>query len=112
MKSDDIYLARMCDAIGKIRRTTQGLDAEAFAASEQAVASVILWLTQIGEIAKRLSRETKARVDAPWKQIAGFRDVAVRDYFDLSVRDVWLTATTDISALASALDCAADVATK
>lgn len=59
MKSDDIYLARMCDSVDKIRRTTQNVSTEEFAIDEQAVASVILWLTQIGELAKRVSPETK-----------------------------------------------------
>lgn len=113
MKSDDVYLGRMCDSAMKITRTVRDMSAEEFAANETAVASVIfiLWLAQIGEIAKRISEETKARVDVSWKQITGFRDVAVHDYFELSVRDVWLTATKDIPELIRVLNCA-DISTK
>ncbi len=110
MKSDDVYLGRMCDGIAKIRRATSGIDGKDFSASETAVAAVILWLMQIGEIAKRVSPETKERMPVAWKQITGFRDVAVHDYFELSVRDVWLTATKDIPELARALGCVRDEA--
>lgn len=106
MKSDEVYLARICDAIDRIRRATDGRNEEAFSTDERAV---VLWLMQIGEISKRLSEETKVRIDAPWKQIAGFRDVAVHDYFNLSVRDVWHTATEDIPALHDMLNCRSEI---
>jgi len=103
MKTDSVYLGRISDSINKIQRATAGMSAEEFAQNEVVVASTILWLVQIGELAKKISQEKKDEIAVPWKQIMGFRDVAVHDYFDLSVRDVWMTVTTDIPALAKAL---------
>ncbi len=42
-------------------------------------------LAVIGELSKRLSDEFKKRVSLPWKQIAGFRDRAVHDYYQLDL---------------------------
>ena len=42
-------------------------------------------LAVIGELSKRLSGEFKKRVSLPWKQIAGFRDRAVHDYYQLDL---------------------------
>jgi uncharacterized protein with HEPN domain len=53
----------------------------------------------IGEAAKRLSEDTKSKIDLPWKRITGFRDVAIHDYTDLDLEDVWDTVNKDISEL-------------
>ena len=103
MKSDDIYLSRIRDSIAKIIRTTAGMTEASFVQNETVTASTILWLAQIGELAKQLSPEARERYDAPWKQITGFRDMAVHQYFDLSLPDVWETIRTDIPALEQAL---------
>ena len=103
MKSDDIYLSRIRDSIAKIIRTTADMTEASFVQNETVTASTILWLAQRGELAKKLSPETRERCDAPWKQITGFRDMAVHQYFDLSLPDVWETIRTDIPALERAL---------
>jgi len=97
MKKDEVYLARIVDSAQKISRTVARHSEETFAADENAVASVVLWLVQIGELAKRVSDESKNTIDLPWKDISGFRDVAVHDYYELDVSDVWKTAVHDIS---------------
>jgi uncharacterized protein with HEPN domain len=43
-------------------------------------------------------------VSLPWKQIAGFRDRAVHDYFQLDLEFVWLTIQDDLPLLKSALE--------
>ena len=96
MKDDSILLARICDSARKIMRAMEGRSETSFAEEEIRPAAVILWLTQIGEIAKRLSEETKGNYELPWKDITGFRDMAVHEYFELSLPDVYLTATQDI----------------
>lgn len=103
MKSDDVYLSRIRDSIAKIARATENMNRESFMQDETATASTILWLAQIGELAKRLSPETRERYDVPWKQIMGFRDMAVHQYFELSLPDVWETVCTDIPRLVHTL---------
>jgi len=100
MKKDEIYIARICDSARKILEATKGMNEESFTADEVTTAAVILWLSQIGEIAKRISTEAREQYPSiPWKDIVGFRDMAVHEYYNLSIPDVWLTVTKDIPVL-------------
>ena len=103
MKDESVLLARMVDSAEKILRATQGKSEQEFGDVETTPAAVVLWLTQIGEIAKRLREDTKSRYALPWKDIIGFRDMAVHEYFELSLADVYLTATKDIPELVRVL---------
>jgi uncharacterized protein with HEPN domain len=95
-KSDVVYLAQLCDAIAKIRRYVADMAYEQFLADEKTQSAVIMQLALIGELVKHLSQETKKSVDLPWKEIAGFRDVAIHDYFSLDLDIVWKTINTDL----------------
>lgn len=99
MKSDTVLISRICDSADKILRAVAGLDEASFTSTETTPAAVVLWLTQIGEMAKRLSVKTKDTHPLPWRDITGFRDMAVHEYFELSLPDVYLTATRDIPEL-------------
>jgi uncharacterized protein with HEPN domain len=103
MKHPDVYLDLIRDSAEKISRALTGVDEEAFVHSETLTAAVILWLSQIGELAKRLPEEIKSRYDLPWKAIIGFRDFAVHEYHSLNLHDVWVTATEDILVLTKEL---------
>jgi uncharacterized protein with HEPN domain len=67
---DRLYLLHISDAIGRIREYThQGKDA--FAPSHLLQDAVISTLEVIGEVAKGLSAETRARASQlPWRQVA------------------------------------------
>ena len=61
-------------------------------------------LAVIGELSKRFSNEFKKRVPLPRKQIAGFRDRAVHDYYQLELEFVRLTIQDDLPVLNNALE--------
>ncbi len=103
MKSDSVYLQQILDAIAKINRFSVGLTKEQFLENEMAQSAVIMQLATIGELSKHLSEEFKSKVDLPWKQIAGFRDRAVHDYYRLELEFVWLTIKDDLPPLEAAL---------
>lgn len=46
-----------------------------------------------------MSEETKSRIDLPWKDIAGFRDRAIHDYYSIDLDVVWRTVTDDLPML-------------
>ena len=52
-------------------------------------------LEVIGQLAKKMSDETRTKVEVPWKKRAGLRDWAAHDYFSLELPLVWETAITD-----------------
>jgi uncharacterized protein with HEPN domain len=103
-KSDEVYRRQIVDAVAKIERFTAGLDKESFLATEVVQSAVIMQLAVIGELSKRLSDEFRKTVALPWKQIAGFRDRAVHDYYQLDLEYVWLTIRDDLPLLKEALD--------
>lgn len=74
-----------------------------FGADEKTQSAVIMQLMLIGEISKKISPQTKTSIDLPWKDIAGFRDKAVHDYFEVDLDVVWNTIISDVPILKSKL---------
>ena len=95
-KSDDVYKRQIIDAVAKDRALCGGPRQGRILACEVVQSAVIMQLAVIGELSKRLSDEFKKCVSLPWKQIAGFRDRAVHDYYQLDLEYVWLTIQDDL----------------
>lgn len=91
MKSDILYIQQVCDAIKKIETYAEGMTYEQFRADDKTQSAVIMQLIIIGELTKKILATTKDTIDLPWKDIAGFRDVAVHEYFHLDLEIVWNT---------------------
>lgn len=103
MKDDRVYLAQMLDAAEKIREFVAGLDNAAFLNDRKTQSAVILQLALIGEFAKRVSGTVRASIDIPWKEIAGFRDRAIHDYFQIDLQIAWDTIELDLNPLTAAV---------
>ena len=79
-----------------IKAITDGIDINTFLADEKIKRAVCMTLINIGELVKGLSvelRESNPKI--PWKDIAGFRDVAAHGYFTLRMPDVWTFVETE-----------------
>ncbi|MBI4756897.1 MAG: DUF86 domain-containing protein [Betaproteobacteria bacterium] len=100
MRNERLYLADMLDAIDAIDRFTSHCDEDRFLADELIQSAVLQKLSVIGEAASRLSPETRAAAaDIPWKEIVGFRNVAVHAYFSVDWRIVFITVRDDLPPL-------------
>jgi hypothetical protein len=99
MKDDRVYLAQILDATEKIREFVAGMDNAAFLQDRKTQSAVILQLALIGEFAKRVSVPVRASIDIPWKEIAGFRDRAIHDYFQIDLQIAWDTIVVDLEPL-------------
>ena len=95
MKNDSAYLRLMLDAFGMLREFTTGIDEQFFLKDRKTQSAVIMQLEVIGQMAKKVSDETRTEIDVPWKKMAGMRDWAAHDYFSLEIPRVWTTATTE-----------------
>ena len=95
MKDDSAYLRLMLDAFDKLREFTAGMDEAAFFVDKKTQSAVIMQLEVIGQLAKKVSDETRMKIEVPWKKMAGMRDWAAHDYFSLELPLVWETATTE-----------------
>ena len=78
MRSDALYLADILDAIEAIERFVTGFDEARFLADELVQSAVLQKLSIIGEAAAKVSDATRDRLpEIPWKEIIGFRNIAV-----------------------------------
>ena len=103
MKSDKLYVDQILDSIQKIESYTKDVSKDDFLANSLVQSGVIMQLILIGEVSKKISEEMKSKTDLPWKNIAGFRDRAVHDYFELDLEFIWLTLQEDLSHLKNTL---------
>ena len=104
MKDDNVYIKQILDAIRKMQSFTVNMNRLSFGADEKTQSAIIMQLMLVGEISKKISIQTKNSINLPWKDIAGFRDKAVHDYFEIDLDIVWNTIITDIPFLKSELE--------
>lgn len=97
---DRQILDKILSEIDVAMNMVNDIDENAFLSDEKLKRAVCMTLINIGELVKNLSTElVSENKDIPWKEIAGFRDVAAHKYQTLHMEDVYLTATKDLSSL-------------
>ena len=96
MKEHDVTLDLILQATQKVVDFLSGYDFKKFLADTKTQSAIIMQLVVIGELAKKLPEELKIKIDLPWRLMAGFRDFAVHEYFELDLQQVWDTASRDV----------------
>ena len=92
-RPEDLYLADIVEACHDVRRFVGGRDADEWYADKMARYAVLARLTTLGEAANRLSPDLRRRYSGvPWREIVGFRNVAVHEYFAVEWNVVWRIA--------------------
>ena len=96
MRDDPSALFDIIDALRTAVEYAASVDEEQFFSDRRTQDAVIRQLTVAGEAVKRLTMEYRGRnADVPWRDIAGFRDVAVHQYDSINLHRVWEVVTTD-----------------
>ncbi len=99
MKDDRLYLHHILERCHRITRFI-GPGREAFLGSEELQDAVIRNVEVIGEAAKRVSADARARLARlDCKAICGMRDVLIHDYIDVDLDEVWNVASSRIPEL-------------
>ena len=107
-RSEAQRLQDMRDACERIAGFLAGMDVEAFRADQRTIRAVLYDLVVLGEAAKGISPETRARFPhVPWKAVAGMKDVATHQYHGIMLELVWETVTVRVPELLRALTQAA-----
>ncbi|KKT00890.1 MAG: hypothetical protein UW07_C0031G0004 [Candidatus Nomurabacteria bacterium GW2011_GWF2_43_8] len=99
MKNNKVYIDQILESIKKIELFVSEIDKENFLINSLVQSGVIMQLTLIGEISKKISDDLKEKINLPWKEIAGFRDKAIHNYFDINLDVVWNTIALDLPSL-------------
>ena len=99
MKNDLLYADHIIECIRRIEEYVAGGE-EAFQASTLIQDAVVRNLQILAESAKRISNSLRDQhPDIPWRQMTGFRNIAVHQYFELDLRFVWEIVTVDLPEL-------------
>jgi uncharacterized protein with HEPN domain len=94
----------MLDMAQRAQRMIDGLERADLDRDEKLQLALVRALQVIGEAAWRTSKEFQAaHPQVPWRQIAGFRQRAVHDYFAIDYDIVWQIATKELSPLIASL---------
>ena len=104
MKKDKAYLKDMLDAISDIEVFISNITEAEFYKNKEKKYAVVRALEIIGEAAKNLSKELRAKhKEIPWKEIAGMRDKLIHWYFGIKLELVWETVENKIPELKNRL---------
>jgi uncharacterized protein with HEPN domain len=105
MWRDLAWILDMLQAFQKALEYARGLSDVEFHTSGLHQDAIVRQLTIVGEAAKRVSAEFRvSHPEVPWRQVAGFRDVVVHDYFRVDLQEVWRIVQEDLSALVAILE--------
>lgn len=92
-----IFIDDILGSIEKLERYTEGKTFEEFSHNEDAV---IRNFEIIGEAARNISEEIKGKYPfVEWKEMLGFRNVLIHDYFRIEGESVWDTVQNNIPIL-------------
>ncbi len=101
---DRIILEKIIDEIDIVLEAMKERDFNSFDSDEFFKRGVCMTVINIGELVKNLSTEIRQEnKQIPWKEIAGFRDIAAHKYGTLDMTDVYDTVTNDFPALKSSI---------
>lgn len=104
MKKDKAYLKDILDAISDIEAFIGNINEAEFYKNKEKKYAVVRALEIIGEAAKNLSKELRAKhKEVPWKDIAGMRDKLIHLYFGIKWELVWETVKNKIPELKNQL---------
>ena len=104
IRDDKVYLAHIMDALQQIATYTAGMNKDSFAENRLVQDGVIRQFEIIGEATKNLSAAFKEQHSSlPWKDLAGFRDKLIHQYFGVDLSLVWRSVEDDVPMLKNEL---------
>jgi len=92
VRSFNIYLKDIIDAMIKIEDFIKNMSFEEFQNDDKTSSAVIRKFEIIGEATKNVPEEIRQEFsDIPWKEMAGMRDRLIHSYFGVDYKLVWTT---------------------
>ena len=97
---DKIIIEKIVSEINVAVKLMDNVNFNGFNDNEMLKRAVCMTVINIGELVKSITNETRAEnKQIPWREIAGFRDIAAHKYGTLSMESVYQTVVVDFPAL-------------
>ena len=95
-RRDEIILRKVLGELDVARIMLGTSTLQNFLYNEMLKRAVCMTVINVGELVKNLTEECRlSHPDVPWKNIAGFRDIAAHKYQTFHMEDVYETVVTD-----------------
>lgn len=99
-RKDGVIINKIIDELNVVLEAVGDISFEEFNSQEMFKRGVCMTVINIGELVKNLSSEFRNDYSyVPWKDIAGFRDIAAHKYQTLNMKDVYSTIMNDFPEL-------------
>ena len=100
IRNISLYIKDILQNMRDAEEFIQGLSYSQFAADKRTFNAVVRSLEVIGEAAKNVPDEIRAKNPlVPWKEMAGMRDKVIHFYFGVDKEAVWIAVTDRIPAI-------------
>jgi uncharacterized protein with HEPN domain len=98
--TDKVRVSHVLDAIGEVEKYLEGVSYDDFLDNSEKRFATIKQVEIIGEACNRISKGFKDRhPEIKWKEINGFRNISIHEYFGVDYQIVWEIAQNDLPAL-------------
>ena len=98
--SDELRVRHVLDAIKEIESYLHYASEESFLSNSEKRFATIKQIEIIGEACARITPDIKERYpDVDWKNIVGFRNISIHEYFGVNFRIVWQIAQINLPVL-------------
>ena len=105
LRRDVTALKKISEYVSVALKWMEGVSCEDFLSDDLLKSAVGMKAIIIGELVKNLSSDFRLQhKEIPWKDIAGFRDLAAHKYETLDMGDVYITVTCDFPELKSNIE--------
>ena len=102
--TDKIRVLHVLDAIAEIESYLSGISYEEYLAISEKRFATIKQVEIIGEACNHITKAVKERLpQVPWKEINGFRNISIHEYFGVNFKLVWEIAQNDLPSLKQSL---------
>ncbi len=100
MKSDEVFVRHMLDAINEIQNILRDRSYRDFVQDPLRMHACVRLFEILGEAATKLSPEyRKTNPDIPFADMIGMRNKLIHHYFEVDLETLWKTYETDFCAL-------------
>ena len=106
--TDNVRISHILDAIGEVEKYLENVTYDEFLANSEKRFATIKQIEIVGEACNRMSKQFKDMdSEIKWREINGFRNISIHEYFGVDNRIVWDIANDDLPVLKKQFEKAA-----